>query len=203
MKVRWWVALCLFSSAAAAAEVLGPTYPVVEPDLLAWLQARLEAMQKSGEWARLMERWRDTARARLERPAPVAGVTPARKKRVFFVDPSVRISSPIRDASGRVIALPGVFNPLDRVHLHEKLLLLDGDDARQVALYLRLRRKARVKGILVKGAPLELMRRAHVRFWYDQGGRLVRRLRIRHVPALVEQAGRRLKVVEAPPEELG
>jgi len=57
---------------------------------------------------------------------------------------------------------------------------------------------ADAKLILVKGAPLDLMRARQRRFYFDQGGTLVKRFGIRAVPAIVEQQGRILLVREVP-----
>ena len=66
----------LFAAGAASAKdlgVRGQTWPVAEPDLLAQIEARLMAMERSGELARLQEEARVRARSRLEAPEPVAG----------------------------------------------------------------------------------------------------------------------------------
>ena len=55
---------------------------------------------------------------------------------------------------------------------------------------------SRAKLILVKGAPLELMKSRQRRFYFDQGGTLVKRFGIRAVPASVEQQGRVLVITE-------
>lgn len=52
--------------------------------------------------------------------------------------------------------------------------------------------------ILVRGAPLELMKARQRRFYFDQGGNLVKHFGIRAVPATVEQQGRVLVITEAP-----
>ena len=54
----------------------------------------------------------------------------------------------------------------------------------------------RAKLILVRGAPLELMKARQRRFYFDQGGSLVKHFGIRAVPATVEQQGRVLLITE-------
>ena len=54
------------------------------------------------------------------------------------------------------------------------------------------------KLILVGGAPLELMKARQRRFYFDQGGTLVKHFGIRAVPATVEQQGRALIITEQP-----
>lgn len=74
---------------------------------------------------------------------------------------------------------------------------------RQVALAANLlgTYAGAVKPVLTGGSYLELMRRWRVPVYYDQRGLLVRRLAITHVPALVSQDGRRLRIDELVPTE--
>src|SRR3546814_4322186 len=74
------------------------------------------------------------------------------------------------------------------------LLFLDGDDPDQ--LTWALKQDANAKLILVKGAPLELMKARQRRFYFDQGGKLTERFGIRSVPARVRQQGRVLEISE-------
>ena len=106
--------------------------------------------------------------------------------RVPFVDVS---------AKGELIHAAGTkVNPLDSVGLRADLLFLDGDDPDQLAWALK--QGADAKLILVKGAPLELMKARQRRFYFDQGGKLTERFGIRSVPARVRQQGRLLEVSE-------
>jgi len=50
----------------------------------------------------------------------------------------------------------------------------------------------------VRGAPLALMKARQRRFYFDQGGALVKHFGIRAVPAVVEQQGRVLRITETP-----
>jgi conjugal transfer pilus assembly protein TraW len=52
------------------------------------------------------------------------------------------------------------------------------------------------KLILTRGAPLALMGAQQRRFYFDQNGTLTVKFGIRHVPAVVEQQGRALRVSE-------
>ena len=71
---------------------------------------------------------------------------------------------------------------------------LDGDDPDQLAWALK--QTVNAKLILVKGAPLELMKARQRRFYFDQGGKLTERFGIRSVPARVRQQGRLLEISE-------
>ena len=82
--------------------------------------------------------------------------------------------------------------------LHSIEELLDGDDPEQLAWATRRYASTKAKLILVRGAPLELMKARQRRFYFDQGGSLVKHFGIRAVPATVEQQGRVLIITEQP-----
>ena len=169
---------------------------IVEPDLLTQIHARLATLEKSGETARLNEELKRRTVARVNRPEPVAGLVAAAATRRWRFDPTVTLERDITDDKGRVILVAGTrVNPLDTVRLREPLVFLDGDDAAQLAWASR-RFGSKAKLILVRGAPLTLMKTRQRRFYFDQGGSLVKRFGIRAVPATVEQDGRALLITE-------
>lgn len=175
----------------------GAVWPIVEPDLLAQIRARLTHLEKTGETARLNEELKRRTIARVNRPEPVAGVGPASATRSWRFDPTITVERTIADDKGRVIIAAGTrVNPLDTVPLRSTLVFLDGDDPAQLAWAARRFGSARAKLILVRGAPLALMKARQRRFYFDQSGSLVKHFGIRAVPATVEQQGRVLVVTE-------
>ena len=156
----------------------GAVFPVIERDLLEQIHARLAQMEKSGETARLNEELKRRTIARQ-----------------WAFDPTITLAADIRGAKGELIHAAGTrVNPLDSVKLRGDLLFLDGDDPAQVAWSLR--QEVNAKLILVKGAPLELMKARQRRFYFDQGGKLTDKFGIRATPARVRQNGRMLEVSE-------
>jgi conjugal transfer pilus assembly protein TraW len=177
----------------------GNVWPIVEPDLLAQIHARLMQLERSGETARLNEELKRRTIEGVNRPTPVAGVVNASALRTWRFDPTITVERAIADDKGRVIIAAGTrVNPLDTVPLREPLIFLDGDEPAQLAWVLNRYGATRAKLILVKGAPLELMKARQHRFYFDQGGTLVKRFGIRAVPATVEQQGRALLITEQP-----
>ena len=168
----------------------GAVWPVIEPDLLQQIHARLTQLEKTGETARLNEELKRRTIARVNRPEPVAGVTLASALRSWRFDPTITVERDIADDT-RV-------NPLDTVPLRAPLVFLDGDDPAQLAWATRRYASTKAKLILVAGAPLELMKARQRRFYFDQGGSLVKHFGIRAVPATVEQQGRALVITEQP-----
>jgi len=196
------LALALTGAGGARAEdlgVIGPVYAIAEPSLLEVIRSRLREMESSGELARLQRESQAHIRSKIEQPAPVAGVTRTIQVRSFEFDPSIEAPYPITDADGRVVVAPGTrVNPLDVVSLSRPLLFIDARDATQVdeAQQLMSERHGQIKLILTGGSYLELMRRWKQPVYFDQQGRLTTQLGIRHVPALVTQAGKRLHIDE-------
>ena len=167
--------------------------------MLEQIRAKLQRLEASGETARLNADLKKRTIARVNRPEPVAGLGTASNPRQWTFDPTITVEADISDDKGRLIIAAGTrVNPLDSVSLRQKLIFIDGDDAAQLAWAIKVHKAADAKLILVKGAPLDLMRARQRRFYFDQGGTLVKRFGIRAVPAIVEQQGRILLVREVP-----
>ncbi len=177
----------------------GTLWPVIEPDLLEQIEARLGHLKASGETARLNERLKQRTIARVNRPEPVAGIIHAASLRSWQLDPTISAERDIADEKGRIIITAGTrVNPLDTVSMRAPLVFLDGDDPAQLAWASARFGKTNAKLILVRGAPLALMKARQRRFYFDQGGTLVKHFGIRAVPAVVEQQGRVLRITETP-----
>ena len=201
------LALSAWPASAPAKDlgVLGATFPIVEPDLLAVLGARLKAAERSGRITELNRRFVARVKARLERPPPVPGLTRTERPRSWLFDPSITVPRDFADQNGRVFARAGErINPLDRLPgFNRVLVFVDADDAQQMAFALRRARRApdreRVYIVLTSGAPLELMRRHKVELFFDQDATLIRKFGVTQIPAVVEREGRQLRVSEVRP----
>ena len=180
--------------------VRGTVWPVAEPDLLMQIEARLGAMEASGDLARMRGEALERARERIEQPGRVEGVVSARVHRTRLFDPSVTVERDIRTHDGTVIAARGTrINPLDAHPLTRDLLFIDGGRSVEVAWALRHHRPARI--VLLAGRPLDLMRVHGQPFFFDQGGRLSKRLGLRATPAVVAAEGSVLRITEVPLED--
>ena len=177
--------------------VRGAVWKVAEPDLLMQIEARLEALASSGDLVRMRREALDRARERFEAPGRVKGIGPARVRRTRLLDPSVTVERDIRTDDGTLIAARGArVNPLEVHPLTRDLLFIDGARPAEVAWALGHGRPARI--VLLGGRPLDLMR-AHGRpFFFDQRGRLSRRLGLRATPSLVAAEGSMLRITEVP-----
>ncbi len=197
-----FLAAALLLSVTARAQdlgIIGPVYPIAEPSLLEVILAKLREADANGVMARLQRDTQASVKRGIEQPAPVARITKTTKTRIFYYDPSIVVPYAITDAEGKVIVTPGTrINPLDTVSLSKRLLFIDARDAAQIgrARGILDEHGGKVKVILTGGSYLELMRHWKRPVFYDQQGLLTDQLGIRHVPALVTQEGRRLRIDE-------
>jgi conjugal transfer pilus assembly protein TraW len=196
------VALVLLTASTAGAQdlgVIGPVYAIAEPSLLEVIQTQLHALEASGALARLQHESQTRITREIADPAPLRGIAKTTRARSFHFDPSIEVPYPITDAEGRVLVAPGTrVNPLDTVSLSRPLLFLDARDKTQVDRAERLLDEHRggLKLILTGGSYLALMRRLKQPVFFDQHGSLTTKLGIRHVPALVTQDGKQLRIDE-------
>ncbi|AXA91344.1 type-F conjugative transfer system protein TraW [Massilia sp. YMA4] len=186
------------AAASASTQPLGPTYPVIEQDLLVMIESRLKAKDATGEIARLFNEAGARARSSVNDPPPVPGLVACVQPRTFFFDPSVVLSQDVRDHAGRLLFARGTRkNPLDLVSMRRPLLFFDARDIRQRDIArLMLQQPIPPKVVLVGGSYVELMREWRIPVFYDQRGLLSRQLGLKQVPALVAQDGSRLRIEE-------
>jgi len=127
--VKYLAALAglLYATAPAAAKDYGQqgtVFPIVEPDLLEQIRAKLQRLEASGETARLNADLKKRTIARVNRPEPVAGLGTASNPRQWTFDPTITVEADISDDKGRLIIAAGTrVNPLDSVSLRQKLIL--------------------------------------------------------------------------------
>lgn len=179
---------------------LGPASPVIEPDLLTAIEQRLLAAKASGRLDAMQKQLVTRTTEKVKRPPPVLGITSAKAERSWTYDPTITVASDIFDHKGNLIIPAGrKVNPLDTVGLRQSLVFLDGDRPEQVAWAMKSTTQLNAKLILTSGSPFALMKAQQRRFFFDQGGKLTAKFGIRHTPAVVEQAGRVLKVTELVP----
>lgn len=96
----------------------GVIYPIEEEDPIALIQQKLKVMEESGELKLRNIELQKKARASVERPKPVEGITKATKTRIFYFDPTYVVKEDLYDHQGRLFAKKGTkLNPLKTVNL--------------------------------------------------------------------------------------
>lgn len=180
---------------------IGTTYPIAEKNAIEAIQQKLTAMQQSGELAELEKK----AQARMTHNAqnlpPVDGLSKTTKASVRYVEPSYTLPESVYDHEGRLIAPAGAtVKPLEVTTIRHRMFFFDGRDPDQVKLAQKL---ANELGndfmlILVAGEWAKLSDQLGQAVYFDQMGRMSRNFGLTHVPALVSQEGRKLKIEEIP-----
>lgn len=139
---------------------------------------------------------------RVSEPLPVEGITKAAKTVSYSFDPSYRVEVDIYLPGGKLLHAAGTtINPLELISWPDKLLFINGQDQSQVAWaaqrHLKSAKSAAsaTKIILIAGRPA-IFEKAMGRVYFDQAGALTSKFKITHVPAIVEQDGKYLKITE-------
>ncbi|OJW55211.1 MAG: type-F conjugative transfer system protein TraW [Alphaproteobacteria bacterium 41-28] len=193
----------LITAKAVDLGIHGHTFEIEEPDLLKQIEHKLEALEKDGSLARDQETLLKRAEDGIRLPQPVTGITKATTSRIFYYDPSLVVPYNLKDHKGRIFQKAGTrFNPLTLRSLSSPLIFIDGEDEAQVSwvsvssIESSFKTHIQPKIILTSGAPFALMEKWKQPVYFDQGGRLTKKLKIKHVPAVVVQEGLKLKVSE-------
>jgi len=188
--------LCLLPTCGMAAEFLreGELYSITEPDFREFIQHRLQYLQKTNALETLKKETIKRVRHSALRPKSLE-LKSIEKSYTFTVSPEFVVTKDIRLPSGQLIAAKGTtINPMHRVHFQGALIFFNGDDKAQVAWVKKHSADFPfVKLILTQGN----IKKASERFgriYFDQEGRLVQKLNIQHVPAVVTQSESRWKI---------
>ena len=177
--------------------VEGQAFPVIEPDLLSVIEAKLRNLEASGEMDRMNKAMVKKAQERVRRPQAVAGISPAEESRQWNFDPTITIDKDVKDQKGNLVARRGQsVNPLDFSPVKQALVFVDGDNLAQLDWATKRYQDAGAKIIFVQGSPFDEMTKRQRRFYFDQGGKLTSKFGIKHTPAVVKQDGRVMSVEE-------
>lgn len=172
----------------------GSTFDIQEQDLLEYIENKLTELDIV-QW---QNEFKIEVKKSINRPRSI--ILPyAKKYRVYYYNPSVVLQKDYMDNTGVVFAKKGTtVNPLDNVILSKDLIFIDGDNQQQVdyAIDYLNKKNGRTKIILTNGPILDLVSKKNVRFYFDQHGILVKKLRIENIPAIVSQDNKLLKIEE-------
>ncbi|QKJ89301.1 IncF plasmid conjugative transfer pilus assembly protein TraW (plasmid) [Paramixta manurensis] len=195
-----WLLTASVSLSAGAKDLgtIGHLFPIAEPDLLTFIGQRLQGMKDSGELDRLQREAEARVKAHAVRPAPVAGLTPARTERTFSYDPTFTVQETVRDMRGNVIARAGdKVNPLDKVPYSETLFFIDGDNPAQMKwVKQQLSGRQNFKVILVNGNIHDSSIALDEPVYFDQYGTLTTKFGFEHTPVRITRDDRTLRVEE-------
>jgi conjugal transfer pilus assembly protein TraW len=187
------------SSHAKALGVIGTPFLIAEPDLLVVIQNQVAMLSRHNGFDALQADVNRSLGQALDQPAAVIGLSRALKSRTWLFDPSIILSDDVKDDHGQVVLSAGQkMNPLDKASLQHALVFYDASDSRQVRLAEQLNKllQGNTELILVGGSVKSQMERFHKPVYFDQGSRLIGRFQLHHVPSVITQEDRHLRIQE-------
>lgn len=186
----------------------GELFPIAEVDMLQWINSRLTHLEATGETAKMQQQFVESVENSVRRPPPVEGLTTTTAPNTFYIDPSLKLATDIKDAQGNLLYAKGlVINPFDTdtwpvgIPKHSfdysyVIVFLDGDDPRQRAWAKQYRADKPIKWTLTNGSPEDVAKEFDARIYFDQQGHYSRQFQLSHIPSLIEQDGARWKITE-------
>lgn len=201
LKVALLVVLIASSDDVLAKDLgrIGPSYPIIERDLIEVIHERIQNKIEAGELDALHQGLIEDSKSYATRPS---GVTLPRALvyRAVEINPVYTLEQDITDGDGKLLFKAGTqVNPLHYKPLSKMLCFIDGDDLQQVAwVKTHCSEDLANKLILVDGDYLAITKQLNRRLYFDQRGYLVDRFDIRSLPAVIRQSGEVLYLEEFP-----
>mgnify|MGYP001579505787 CR=1 FL=1 len=200
-KILLLAALTAFSNVVAARDIgtIGPTYQILERDLVDLIKDRLNQKKSTGELDALNQQMKSRGKQYAARPQGIT-LPPAAEYKAIALNPLYTLDKDIADANGKILYFKGTqVNPLKLKPLTKSLCFFDGDDEKQVQWILQFCAKEKKnKLIMINGDYLALSKKTQLRLYFDQRGFLVNRFGITAVPSVVRQSGEVLYVEAFP-----
>jgi conjugal transfer pilus assembly protein TraW len=173
--------------------MFGQTYPIAERDALEEIKERAAHI----DWSRIFNRERMEKAVKGYRP-DTPFLPRAHKDSARLVDMTYTLSFDIPDGKGGIFYPKGYkFNPLDYVNFQRTLVVINGDDASQVAWFSRSDYSMDPKTMLLLtgGSYYDLGEKLDRPVFYATAD-IVNRFRLEAVPSIVQQKGRYMEVKE-------
>ena len=200
LKAVLWAALFACTEALATdLGVIAQTYPILEQDLIEHIKDKIAAKDQNGELDELNQQW--LSRSKQYAAAPKGSfLPPAVVPRITLIETKITLKNDLMGLEGKVLYPKGTtVNPLKIMRLTYALCFIDGDEKKQVGWMIEHCTKNPLNKLVLVNGPLEaLSKRTGLRLFFDQGGELIRRLKITALPAVLSQKGGDLYVEEIP-----
>lgn len=185
--------------------VVGEVFPIAEMSFLKLIEERLATLSSSGELDAINQKWLTTVASHADRPNPLK-LPRALKTRFHYYKPEMLLGQAITDINGQVLYPKGTrVNALTELPFYSPCwLLFNADDAAQMRwVQQEMIHCANPKIILTGGAVSHAERILQTIIYFDQAGRISRKLHINSVPARVKREGNQLRIDELAIKENG
>lgn len=173
--------------------VHGQLFEIGEVDKLQAIKYRLAEMAADGVLQEKLDELKSKSIESIMQPSAVDGIGEASRTRKWVIDVEYKLDRDLYDHQGTKIAARGtVIEPLEKVRLPYTLIFLNADSQLQLKWLSEYVAIGGRKVVLVRGSPIEAMKKLAERVYFDQRGILVQKFGIRNVPATVWQEDGRL-----------
>lgn len=186
--------LSLFNTEAHAKNLgqYGTSFEVVEEGFIAMIKRRLSKIDIDAHQKIIASQ----AKKQIEEPKPVAGLKKTEQERSFYYDPTYVLQEDIYLPDGSLLHAKGYkFNPLEQLNLNYRLFFIDGREKAQIK-WAKSHASEDDKLILIAGKPREVEEELQRAVYFDQFAELINKTNIKQIPAIIEQEGTFLKVLE-------
>jgi conjugal transfer pilus assembly protein TraW len=185
----------LLASASYAKNLgtIGTTYPVVEPDLVEEVKAKVD----KEKLAKFMAEQRQNYK-----PKDIFALPTAKRDRTFFVDMTYTLDHDIPGENGEIMYTRGLtWNPLDYVSPPE-LVVINGEDAKQVEWFEKspYYKNLKIKLLTSAGFAAPLTKQLQRPLFYLTKT-IAARLQLTAAPCVITQNGKKMMVQEVKIDE--
>jgi conjugal transfer pilus assembly protein TraW len=173
---------------------VGAVYPIAEPDSLAEIREKAAKV----DWKKVFDKEKLTRKVRNFKPKDLKRLPAARRDRAFLSDLTYTLDVDIPDGKGGILYPKGyTFNPLDYLRFRRTIVVINGNDCRQVEWFRKSpwNKDTNVMLLLTDGGYFELGKRLRRPVFYASA-LIVDRLGLKAVPSVVRQQGRFMEVRE-------
>ena len=181
----------------------GTVFTIHEKHIIEVLKGKIQS-DEGKQFLRTIDEQIDTIREQGHVvPTPVGGITPSPENKSFLFDPSIALTQDLLDHQGvRFYKAGDQVNPLDFMTLSKRYVFIDGERKDQIAWAKRMQEAQNTVIILLKGDPLTVMRDQDMTVFFDQEGSMAHRFQLKHVPCMMCQEGKMLRISEWTEEAL-
>ena len=174
----------------------GALFPIHEQDVLELITSGFQNLEDDGRLDQIRSDAQDLVKSRVERPNG-RFFPRATQSAAFTVDLTITLERDLADHRGQVFARAGTrINPMQYSRFSKRIVMIDGDDADQVAFALRQGNELDTLIVLTNGPSLDLMRAHGRRFWFDMDAQMSTKFGIRALPSVITRQDPLMRVEE-------
>lgn len=177
---------------------LGQTFPVIEKSLLTLIYERLNTFAQQGQLNAIENAWVKQVNEQVKRPRAL-GLARTDTTLTHYYTPVATLEKNVVDQTGRIVLQRGMsVNALNQLPTYNPVwVLLNYDDLAQRAFAEQIQTHyPGIVWILTGGSVADAERGIDETIYFDQEGRITKKLKIEHVPALVTRENDSLKIME-------